>query len=83
MGHSVQCGHTDPCLEFLLRQRSRLHGVAENALVALHRKLGIVAQVVVGDALPGEAALFCNDLNMAVSPRIACRLRARPSCVVE
>ena len=83
MGHSVQCRHTDPCLGFLLWQRSRLHGVAENALVALHRKLGIVAQVVVGDALPGEAALFCNDLNMAVSLRIACRLRARPSCVVE
>ena len=34
MGHSVQCGHTDPCLGFLLRQRARLHGVAENALVA-------------------------------------------------
>jgi hypothetical protein len=64
MGHSVQCGHTDPRLGFLLRQRARLHGVAKNALVALHRKLGIVAQVVARDALPGEAALLCNDLTI-------------------
>ena len=71
MGHSVQCRHTDPCLGFLLRQRSRLHGVAENAFVALHRKLGIVAQVVAGDPLPGEAALLSDDLNMVVSLRIA------------
>ena len=50
---------------------ARLHGVAENALVALHRKLGIVAQVVAHDLLPGEAALLCNDLDMVVSLRIA------------
>ena len=61
----------DPCLGFLLRQRSRLHGVAENALLALHRKLGIVAQVVARDLLPGEAALLCNDLNMVVALGIA------------
>ena len=70
MGHSVQCRHTDPCLGFLLWQRSGLHGVTENALVALHGKLSIVAQVVAGDLLPGEAALLCNDLNMLVSLRV-------------
>jgi len=39
MGHDVECGRTDPCLRFLLRQGPRLHGVAEDALVALHGKL--------------------------------------------
>jgi hypothetical protein len=63
------CGH--PCLGFLLRKRSGLHGVTENALVALHRKLGIVAHVVACDLLPGEAALLRNDLDMMVSLSIA------------
>ena len=83
MGHSVQCRHTDPCLGFLLRQRSRLHGAAENALVALHRKLGIVTQVVALALLPGEAALLCNDLDMVVRVAYSQQLRARPSCAME
>jgi hypothetical protein len=37
----------------------------------LHRKLGIVAQVVARDALLGEAPLLCNALNMVVSLHIA------------
>src|ERR1700734_477978 len=45
--------------------------VAENALVALHRKLSNVAQVVARDALLGEAPLLCNALNMVVSLHIA------------
>jgi len=77
MGHSVECGRTDPCLGFLLRQHARLHGVAENALVALHRELGIIAQVVAGDLLPGEAPLLLNDLNMVVSLRVASRCEYR------
>jgi hypothetical protein len=50
---------------------ARLHGVAENALVALHRKLDIVAQVVARDALPGETPVLCNDLNMVIALGIA------------
>jgi hypothetical protein len=71
IGHSDQCRHTDPCFGFLLRQSARLHGIAENALVALHRKFNIVAHAIAGDLLPGEAALLCNDLNMVVSLRVA------------
>ncbi|MFT4510885.1 hypothetical protein [Caballeronia sp. 15711] len=49
---------------------ARLHGVAENALVASHCKLGMVAQVVARDALPSEVTLLRNDLNMAVALRV-------------
>jgi hypothetical protein len=68
IAHSVQCGHTDPCLGSLLRQRSRLHGVAENAFLPLHRKFGRVAQVVARDALPDVARMeahFASERHAA------------------
>ena len=58
---------TDPCLSFLLRQCARFHRVAENALVALHRQLDIVAHVVACDLLPCDEPQFRNGLNMLVS----------------
>jgi hypothetical protein len=44
--HHVQCRRTDPRLSLLLGQGARFHRVTENALVSLHRKLHVTAQVV-------------------------------------
>jgi hypothetical protein len=63
IGHSVEGGRTDPCFCFLLRQRTRFHGVAEKALITLHGKLNIASQVVTRFSLPRYATLFSNGLK--------------------
>jgi len=51
----------------LLRQCPRFHGVAKNALIALHGKLNKIAQAIACFLLPGDPSMLLNGLNMAVS----------------
>ena len=45
---------TAPCFRFLLRQCPCFHGVAKNALIALHGKLNKIAQAIACFLLPGH-----------------------------
>lgn len=56
---------------------ARFHGVTENTLITLHGKLNIVAQVVARFALPYDAPLLRNGLNMLAS---LCVARDRTDC---
>ena len=42
----LSANDTAPCFRFLLRQCPRFHGVAKNALIALHGKLNKIAQAI-------------------------------------
>ena len=70
---------TAPCFRFLLRQCPRFHGVAKNALIALHGKLNKIAQAIACFLLPGDAPMLFNGLNMLVS---LCISSVRTDCVI-
>src|SRR5664280_2357011 len=61
----------DPCFCFLLWRRTHFHGVAENALIALHGKLNMASKVVTRFSLPRYVTLFSNGMNMPVSRGVA------------
>ena len=56
---------------FCCGSRTRFHGVAENALITLHGKINMVAQVIARLLLPCDSPLLRNGLNMLVSLCIA------------
>ena len=67
IGHPIQCRRTDPRLSFLLRQGACFHRATENALVPLHRKFNMAAQVVAGFARPSDAPFFCDHFDMLIT----------------
>ena len=64
---------------FAAAQRPRFHGVAKNALIALHGKLNKIAQAIACFLLPGDPAMLLNGLNMLVS---LCIASVRTDCVL-
>ncbi len=69
--HDVQCRRTDPCLGLLLRQGTRFHGVANDALVVLDGQLNIAAQAIVDLLAPALTGCHCSiDSSVVVSKHV-------------